>query len=172
MANYVFTVIGNYFEVKNPQEVVEVLSELGYEESYCNKDNNTVCLASYENCWNDEHRVVIDRATKKMVAVINAYDLDDFELNDTWISEMELTEYKLDDLKDISITEYIQHQLVPNSYFAVKEVGNEKLRYNIGYAEVITKNNVKWFDLDRLIETYIAEELSLADDTEVQLKRF
>ena len=170
MANYVFTVISNYFEVKDSQEVAEVLSNLGYEESYCNKSNNTVCLASCENCWSDEHRVVIDRATKKMVAVINAYDLDDFELDDTWISEMELTEYKLDDLKDISITEYIQHQLVPNSYFAVKEVGNEKLRYNIGYAEVITKNNVKWFNLDMLIETYIAEELSLADDTEVQLK--
>ena len=169
MANYEFTVISNYFKVKNPQEVVEVLSKLGYEESCC-ISNNAVCLASYENCWSDEHRVVIDKATKKMVAVINAYDLDYFELDDAWISEMELTEYKLDDLKDISITEYIQHQLVPNSYFAVKEVGNEKLRYNIGYAEVITKNSVKWFDLDRLIETYITEELSLADNAEVQLK--
>lgn len=171
MANYEFTVISNYFEVKNPQEVVEVLSRLGYEESCCNISNNTVCLASYENCWSDEHRVVIDKATKKMVAVINDYDLDYFKLDDAWISEMELT-YKIDDLKDISITEYIQHQLVPNSYFAVKEVGNEKLRYNIGYAEIITKNNVKWFNLDRLIEIYIAEELSLADNTEVQLKRF
>ncbi len=169
MANYEFTVISNYFKVKNPQEVVEVLSKLGYEES-CNISNNAVCLASYETCWSDEHRVVIDKATKKMVAVINECDLDYFELDDAWISEMELIEYKLDDLKDVSVTEYIQHQLVPNSYFAVKEVGNEKLRYNIGYAEVITKNNVKWFNLDRLIETYITEELSLADNTEVQLK--
>ena len=169
MANYVFTVISNYFEVKDSQEVAEVLLNLGYEESYCNKSNNTVCLASYENCWDTEHVVLVNKANKEVVGTIPSYDIDYYDTIERYLFEKEL-DYTTDEIQELSITEYIQHQLVPNSYFAVKEVGNEKLRYNIGYAEVITKNNVKWFDLDRLIETYIAEELSLADNTEVQLK--
>lgn len=38
-----------------------------------------------------------------------------------------------------------------------KEVGNEKLIYNIGVADVITKRTTKFFDLDSLVEKYIKE---------------
>lgn len=165
MANYEFTVISNDFKVKKPQEVLEVFLRLGYEKSYCNPSNNTVCLASYEECWDSEHRVILDK-NNNILSVINSYEIELFDIKDF----AEQYQININEIKTISITEYIQHQLIPNSYFAVKEVGNEKLRYNIGYAEVITKNNVKWFNLDRLIETYVTETLSDTSDDEVQLK--
>ena len=70
--------------------------------------------------------------------------------------------YIKDNVKIISLCEYIQYQLLDkNTYFAVKETGNEKLRYNIAHAEVVTKNSMKWFNLDTLILEYIEEEMSI-----------
>ena len=67
-----------------------------------------------------------------------------------------------DDVKILPLYDYIQYQLLDkNTYFSVKETGNEKLRYNVAFAEVITKNSMKWFSLDTLIHEYIEEEMSI-----------
>lgn len=155
MANYEFTVISNYFMVKNPSEVLDVFLRLGYEESYIDEQVETVCLSSYETCWDTDHLVLVTRKDKKVVGVIPSCDIDFYNLEE-WLEETGL-DYIVDDIEELSISDYIQYQLLDNSYCAIKEVGNEKLRYNIGVADVITKRTTKFFNLDSLIEKYIKE---------------
>lgn len=160
MANYESVVISNYFRVKNPQEVTGVFKSLGYEESYFDTNDNTVILASYEQCWDSEHVVIVRKDNMQVVGAVQSCDYDFFDL-DEYLEDLDLF-YIKDNVKIISLCEYIQYQLLDkNTYFAVKETGNEKLRYNIAHAEVVTKNSMKWFNLDTLILEYIEEEMSI-----------
>lgn len=160
MANYESVVISNYFRVKNPQKVVGVFKSLGYEESYFDTNDNTVILASYEQCWDSEHAVIVRKDNMQVVGTVQSCDYDFFDL-DEYLEDLDLF-YIKDNVKIISLCEYIQYQLLDkNTYFAVKETGNEKLRYNVAHAEVITKNSMKWFNLDTLIIEYVEEEMSI-----------
>ena len=151
MANYEFTVISNDFKVKNPKEVCEVFEKLGYEYSTYNE--NSVALASYETCWDTDHLVLVTKKDKEVVGVIPSYEEDFYNLEE-WLEEKEL-DYIVDDIEELSISDYIQYQLLDDSYCVIKEVGNEKLRYNIGVADVITKRTTKFFNLDSLVEQYV-----------------
>lgn len=153
MANYEFTVISNDFKVKNPKEVYKVFDSLGYE--YSTHNESSVALASYETCWDTDHLVLVTRKDKEVVGVIPSYEVDFYNLEE-WLEEKEL-DYIVDDIEELSISDYIQYQLLDDSYCAIKEVGNEKLRYNIGVADVITKRSTKFFNLDSLVEKYIKE---------------
>ena len=144
MANYEFTVISNWFKVKNPSEFLDTIQKLGYEGSYYDTSNDKVCIASYEQCWDNEHIVIIDNNTGNVIDTVQDCDLVGY----------------FDYGNNINLDKYIQNQLLDNEYVAVKETGNEKLRYNVGCAEVITKNNTKWFCLDNIIEEYIRKELN------------
>ena len=157
MANYEFTVISNYFKVKNPNEFLEIVQKLGYEESYYDENNNKICIASYEQCWSTEHIILIDKNINKCIGAIQECDYYCFDLEE-YLQDINL-ECDTEDIVEVCLDKYIQSQLLENEYFAIKETGNEKLRYNVGYAEVITKNNIKWFSLDCLIEEYIQKEL-------------
>ena len=160
MANYESVVISNYFRVKNPQEVTGVFKNLGYEESYFDTNDNTVILASYEQCWDSEHAVIIRKDNMEVIGAVQNCDYDFLDLKE-YLEDLEngLTE---DDVKILPLYDYIQYQLLDkNTYFAVKETGNEKLRYNVAHAEVITKNSMKWFNLDTLIIEYVEEEMSI-----------
>ena len=160
MANYESVVISNYFRVKNPEEVMNVFYALGYEESYFNTNDNTVILASYEQCWDSEHVVIVRKDNMQVVGAVQNCDYDFLDLKE-YLEDLEngLTE---DDVKILPLYDYIQYQLLDkNTYFAVKETGNEILRYNVAHAEVITKNSMKWFNLDTLIHEYIEEEMSI-----------
>ena len=153
MANYEFTVISNDFKVKNPKEVCKVFDNLGYEYSTYNE--SSVALASYKTCWDIDHLVLVTRKDKKAIGVIPSCEVDFYNLEE-WLEEKGL-DYIADDIEELSISDYIQYQLLDDSYCAIKEVGNEKLRYNIGVADVITKRTTKFFDLDSLVEKYIKE---------------
>ncbi len=160
MANYECVVISNYFRAKNPQEVVDVFCTLGYENSFCDTTDNTVILASYEQCWDSEHVVIVRKDNMEVIGAVQNCDYDFLDLKE-YLEDLEngLTE---DDVKILPLYDYIQYQLLDkNTYFAVKETGNEKLRYNVAHAEVITKNSMKWFNLDTLILEYIEEEMSI-----------
>lgn len=159
MANYESIVISNYFRVKNPNEVLDVFKSLGYENSYFDTNDNTICLASYEQCWDSEHVVIVKKDNMQVIGAVNNCDYDFLDLKEYLEDKQaDLTE---NDVKTIPLYEYIQYQLLDkNSYFAVKETGNEKLRYNTGFADIITKNSIKWFNLDMLILEYVEQELS------------
>ena len=155
MANYEFTVISNDFKVKNPKEVCGVFEGLGYE--YSTYTNDSVALASYETCWDTDHVVLMDKKDKRVLNTVLSCDIDFFDLQE-WLEDTLLDdEYTCDDIEQVSISDYIQYQLLDDSYCAIKEVGNEKLRYNIGVADVITKRGNKFFNLDSLVEKYIKE---------------
>ena len=155
MANYEFTVISNDFKVKNPKEVYKVFDSLGYEYSTYTEDS--VALASYETCWDTDHVVLMDKKDKRVLNTVLSCDVDFFDLQE-WLEDTLLDdEYTCDDIEQVSISDYIQYQLLDDSYCAIKEVGNEKLRYNIGVADVITKRTTKFFNLDSLVEKYIKE---------------
>lgn len=156
MANYEFTVVSNGFNTKNNEEVASVFENLGFEEVYSRE--NYVFVGSYgQQAWSDDFCVVKEKATDKIIGAYDTYnsmyaDLQDFLNNkvDEGADEGDYEEVPLDD--------YIQDMLLDGEAFVLKEVGNEKLRYNIGCALIITKNKVEFIDLDNKIRDFLKAE--------------
>ena len=48
--------------------------------------------------------------------------------------------------------------LLDGQAFVMTEAGNEKLRYNNGWAIIITKDETKCFDITRLIDNYLEDK--------------
>ena len=159
MADYIYTVISRPVKTKNNEEFTKVFQDLGFEETYYSKSNDTVWVGSYgEAYWDDDSMIVVrDRNTNKVIGGYNCYcgaeDLDMFleqegiELKD---------EEDAEDLYDeIDIETYVKDMLLDGQAFVLTEAGNEKLRYNNGWGLVITKDETKSFDINLLIDRYL-----------------
>lgn len=157
MADYIFTIISRPVKTKNNDEFVKVFLDLGFEESQVIGD--TAFVGSYgEAYWDDDSMIVVkEKATGKVIGGYNPYcnaeDLDMY-LNQEGI---ELPEGKeAEDLyEEIDIETYIKSMLLDGQAFVMTEAGNEKLRYNNGWAIIITKDETKCFDITRLIDTFL-----------------
>ena len=149
MANYESTLISNYFETKNNEKVLEVLLNLGFEETYIDKKQNKISIASYEATIDDSMYVVFNKQDE-VVATYNDWTYE--ELNPEILNALE--DENDNTYSVLNIYEYLQSMLVENETIQVKEVGNEKLRYNSACGLVITKKDYKWFNLDSIMEEY------------------
>ena len=156
MADYIFTTVSNCFRTKDNQEVARVFEDLGFEETYVTP-NNDVFVGSYgEGAWSDDTYVVKNKEGK----VVGAYEAYNSQYGDM----LELVSGKLDipyeevneeDYHEISLEAYIQDMLLDNQAFILQETGHEKLRYNVGSAIIITKDDVKFFDIGCLVRDYL-----------------
>lgn len=159
--------ISRPFKTKNNKEVMNVFQEIGFEETFINK-NEEVVVASYNQQWNDFQYVVKEKATGKVIGGFDSYG----EISDTFeyleaehgISFDTEKEYT-DKYEELELSEYVQSMLEDGEVFILKEVSHEGLRYNNGWAIVIHKANynkqgydVKTFDLDMLVDDYIEEK--------------
>lgn len=169
MANYEFTVVSNEFKTKNNEEVANVFEDLGFEETYTNS-NGYVFVGSYgESAWSDDDVVVREIGTGKVIGAYDTYngmyeDLGSFLQSKSSISDEEFSKMSVEELEDtlqvgnyeeVPLDEYLQEMLEDGQVFVLKEVGNEKLRYNTGCAVIIGKDFVEWIDLDRKIEEFV-----------------
>ena len=144
MATYEFAVTsaGNEFKVKDKEEVLQVISSLGYEESEIYNDNS-LFIGSYEKTIDDDN-VIIEKSTNKPVAVeVNSeyYELNEDETETDLINDIindNGSKYEI-----IVWHEYLQRKLLDNKQVAViTEAGNEKLRYAGSYTIIISKDGI------------------------------
>lgn len=167
MANYVSVVVSNDFKVKE-DSIDNVRRAISYfEESYVSEIGDTF-IGSYENMLSDSILVVIDKRTNKVLA---SYDSDNYDISDvieengSYIEDnlekaniVSEDEYDINDFEEIDFCKYIQSVLEDDSYAFIKEVGHEKLRYAVGCGVLITKDTIKWLDLDNIANCIVKGE--------------
>ena len=158
--------ISRPFNTTNNQEVVNVFTEIGFEETGITKDGK-IKVMSYNQQWNDFQYVVREKATGKIMGGFDSYG----EISDTfqYLEEVhdihfDTEEEYTDKYEELELAEYIQSMLADGEVFILKEISHEGLRYNSGWAIVIHKTNsnkqgfdVKTFDLDMLVDDYLEE---------------
>ena len=160
MADYIFTITSRLVKTKDNAEFVKVFQDLGFEESQVIGD--TAFVGSYgEAYWDDDSMIVVrEKATGKVIGAYNPYcnaeDLDMY-LNQESIDLPEDTEAE-DLYEEIDIETYIKSMLLDGQAFVLTEAGNEKLRYNNGWAIIITKDETKCFDITMLVDNYLQDK--------------
>lgn len=160
MADYIFTITSRPVKTKDNKEFVKVFQDLGFEESEVIGD--TAYVGSYgEAYWDDDSMIVVrEKATGKAVGGYNAYtNTEDLEMFLEY-GCIDLPEgVKTEDLyEEIDIETYIKSMLLDGQAFILTEAGHEKLRYNNGWAIIITKDETKCFDITRLVDTFLEDK--------------
>lgn len=154
--NYDFTAISNYFTVKHPKQVQDILNGLGFYTD--SADDGSICFYSSDSQYHDEMYVLRHVHTGIILGHYDVYNefLEDaieerlYELNiDGAVITDEVTE---DDVEEITLFDYLQEELYDDSYIIYKEVGNEGFRYNSASGATITKSGITWLSLDNLLE--------------------
>ena len=150
MANYVSTTCSNSFKVK-ADNIENVRKALDYfEESYVDDEGNAF-IGSYEDSMSDELVVLIDKRTNR---VVGTYDFS-YQMAEDIIDE---EEPNMENYLEKDFTEFIQENMLDGEYCLIKEVGHEKLRYAIGCGLLITKNLIRWLDIDAMARKILTEE--------------
>ena len=155
MANYEFTVVSNEFSTKNNAEVAKVVLDLGFEETYNREDSPYMFVGSYgEQAWSDDMLVIKEKATGKAIGAYDTYN-SNYETLEEYLNDNIQEEVKAEDYEEQPLDEYLQDMLEDKQVFVLKEVGNEKLRYNIGCAVIVGKDFVEFVDLDNKIKELV-----------------
>lgn len=153
MADYIFTILSRPVKTKNNDEFVKVFLDLGFEESQVIGD--TAFVGSYgEAYWDDDSMIVVRGVdTKRVIGAYNPYNgydsLEDYLIDNNLPTNL---------YEEIDIETYIKDMLLDGQAFVMTEAGNEKLRYNNGWAIVITKDETKSFDVTRLVDTFLEDK--------------
>lgn len=167
MATYQFIVLSNEFKVKK-SEIENVRNALScFGDSFVNEQGETY-IASYEQTLSDDIRVLFDKRTKKVICSYdcscwdkrdmieeNGYLIEDYLKQANIPSE---EEYDEEDFEELDFAEYMQSVLEDKEYILIKETGHEKLRYSVGCGILITKNTIKWIDIDSIAREIIDKE--------------
>ena len=161
MADYIFTITSRPVKTKDNAEFVKVFQDLGFEES-CIIDDCAFVGSYGEAYWDDDSMIVVrEKATGKTIGGYNTYNTNTEDL-EMFLKYgcIDLPEgAEAEDLyEEIDIETYIQSMLLDGEAFVLTEAGNEKLRYNNGWAIIITKDETKCFDITRLVDTFLEDK--------------
>ena len=159
MADYIFTITSRGVKTKDNKEFAKVFEDLGFEETTISGDY--VYVASYgEAYWDDNSLIVVrEKATGKVIGAYNPYN----NAEDLYMyleqEGIKIPEDKSEEdlYEEVDIVDYVQSMLIDGQAFVLTEAGNEKLRYNNGWALIISKNNVVSYDINLLVEKYLED---------------
>lgn len=167
MADYLFAVASNSFNIKEESISNMRRALLIYDESYVS-DKGEAFIGSYDMSLSDTINVVIDKRTGK---VIGSYETDYLSLEDCieengYTIEEDLEElgipsgeeYNVEDFTEVPLTQFIQENLLDGEYVFIKEAGHEKLRYVGACGLLITKTLIKWLNLDFIAAGHLSKE--------------
>ena len=156
MADYIFTITSRLVKTKDNAEFVKVFQDLGFEESCIIED--CAFVGSYgEAYWDDDSMIVVrEKATGKVIGGYDSYSTCD--CLSAYLETQGIAEKDEDLYEEIDIETYIKSMLLDGQAFVLTEAGNEKLRYNNGWAIIITKDETKCFDITRLVDTFLEDK--------------
>lgn len=160
MADYIFTVTSRPVQTKDNAEFVRVFQDLGFEESEVLYDGSAYVGSYGQAYWDDDSMIVVfDKRTDKVVGAFNSYSNVEGTLEE-YLNQMGI-EDDINNFEEVTAEAYVQSMLLDGQAFVLTEAGNEKLRYNNGWALIISKNEVKCFDISRLVDMFLEEKCLL-----------
>ena len=154
--NYNAQVLSNKFKVKDTALVKRLLGSAGF---YVDECDGSLCFYDNEDStYLCDMRVVYYNS----IPIIVQTDYNDDE--DYYYAIEEYAGVKEEDIDDDEIDtqdffKFLQSQLLDGESVQVTEVGHEGLRYQAACGLVITKKDIKWFDLNRLMQEFTKENI-------------
>ena len=154
--NYNAQVLSNKFKVKDTALVKRLLGSAGF---YVDECDGSLCFYDNEDStYLCDMRVVYYNS----IPIVVQTDYNDDE--DFYCVIEEYVGVKEEDIDEDLITtkdffKFLQSQLLDGESVQVTEVGHEGLRYQAAWGLVITKKDIKWFDLNRLMQEFTKENI-------------
>ena len=154
--NYNAQVLSNKFKVKDTALVKRLLGSAGF---YVDECDGSLCFYDNEDStYLCDMRVVYYNS----IPIVVQTDYNDDE--DFYCVIEEYVGVKEEDVDEDLITtkdffKFLQSQLLDGESVQVTEVGHEGLRYQAACGLVITKKDIKWFDLNKLMQEFTKENI-------------
>lgn len=154
--NYTAQVLSNKFKVKDKELVKRLLGSAGFSVDEC--DGSLCFYDNEDSTYLCDMRVVYYNS----IPIVVQTDYNDDE--DYYYAIEEYAGVKEEDVDDDEIDtqdffKFLQSQLLDGESVQVTEVGHEGLRYQAACGLVITKKDIKWFDLNRLMQEFTKENI-------------
>ena len=154
--NYNAQVLSNKFKVKDTALVKRLLGSAGFHVDEC---DGSLCFYDNED---SAYLCDMNLVYYNSIPIVVQTDYNDDE--DYYYAIEEYAGVKEEDVDDDEIDtqdffEFLQSQLLDGESVQVTEVGHEGLRYQAACGVVITKKDIKWFDLNRLMEEFTKENI-------------
>lgn len=151
--NYNAQVLSNSFKVKDTDLVKRLLGSAGfYVDKY--EDDRLCFYDNEDSAYLDDMQLVY----YNNIPIVVLTDLNADE--DFYFAIEEYAGVKEEDIdEELIITkdffEFLQEQLLDGESVQVTEVGHEGLRYQGACGVAITKKAIKWFDINRLMQKFV-----------------
>ena len=154
--NYNAQVLSNKFKVKDTALVKRLLGSAGFHVDEC---DGSLCFYDNED---SAYLCDMNLVYYNSIPIVVQTDYNDDE--DYYYAIEEYAGVKEEDVDDDEIDtqdffKFLQSQLLDGESVQVTEVGHEGLRYQAACGVVITKKDIKWFDLNRLMEEFTKENI-------------
>ena len=150
--NYTAQVLSNKFKVKDKELVKRLLGSAGFHVDEC---DGSLCFYDNED---SAYLCDMNLVYYNSIPIIVQTDYNDDEDLDCAVEEYAGTSSENidEDLFDTQdFFKFLQSQLLDGESVQVTEVGHEGLRYQAACGVVITKKAIKWFDLNRLMQNFV-----------------
>ena len=154
--NYNAQVLSNKFKVKDKELVKRLLGSAGF---YVDECEGSLCFYDNEDsAYLCDMQLVYYNGFPIVVQTDYNEDEDlDYAVEEYAGTSSENIDEDLFETQDFF--KFLQSQLLDGESVQVTEVGHEGLRYQAACGLVITKKAIKWFDLNRLMEDFIKENI-------------
>lgn len=150
--NYNAQVLSNKFKVKDTALVKRLLGSAGF---YVDECDGSLCFYDNED---SAYLCDMNLVYYNGFPIVVQTDYNEDEDLDYAVEEYAGTSSENID-EDLFETEdffkFLQSQLLDGESVQVTEVGHEGLRYQAACGVVITKKAIKWFDLNRLMQDFV-----------------
>lgn len=150
--NYNAQVLSNKFKVKDKELVKRLLGSAGF---YVDECEGSLCFYDNED---SAYLCDMNLVYYNGFPIVVQTDYNEDEDLDYAVEEYAGTSSENID-EDLFETEdffkFLQDQLLDGESIQVTEVGHEGLRYQAACGLVITKKAIKWFDLNRLMQNFV-----------------
>ena len=80
-----------------------------------------------------------------------------WDLSDLLV-DRDMTGDDLANAEEVELVAYLQEMLLDDNFLAIKEIGNEKLRYTVACSCLITKTKEVWFNLNSCMEEELKKQ--------------
>lgn len=150
--NYNAQVLSNKFKVKDKELVKRLLGSAGF---YVDECEGSLCFYDNEDsAYLCDMQLVYYNGFPIVVQTDYNEDEDlDYAVEEYAGTSSENIDEDLFETQDFF--EFLQSQLLDGESIQVTEVGHEGLRYQAACGVAITKKAIHWFDLNRLMQNFV-----------------
>ena len=154
--NYTSQVLSNNFKVKDKDLVKRLLGSARFHVDEC---DGGLCFYDNEDSTFLCDMMLVYYNSIPIIVQTDYNSDEDYYIAIEEYAGVKEEDVDVDEIEKQDFFKFLQSQLLDGESVQVTEVGHEGLRYQAACGVVITKKDIKWFDLNRLMEDFTKENI-------------